>query len=51
MDIAIKDTSLEDIVRHIEAGEHVTVTRNGKPVATFKPALPRTAKSCGFSVL
>ena len=38
MNIAIKDTSLEDVVRRIEAGEHVTLTRDGKPVAEVEPA-------------
>jgi prevent-host-death family protein len=38
MNIAIKDTSLEDIVRRVEAGEHVTLTRDGKPFARVEPA-------------
>jgi len=38
MNIAIKDTSLEDIVRRVEAGEQVTLTRDGKPVAKVEPA-------------
>ena len=38
MNIAIKDTSLEDIVRRVEAGEHVTLTRDGKPFAKVEPA-------------
>jgi antitoxin (DNA-binding transcriptional repressor) of toxin-antitoxin stability system len=37
MNIAIKDTSLEDIVRRVEAGEHVTLTRDGKPFAKVEP--------------
>jgi antitoxin (DNA-binding transcriptional repressor) of toxin-antitoxin stability system len=44
MNIAIKDTSLEDIVRRIEAGEYVTLTRDGKPVAKIEPALPTEAE-------
>jgi antitoxin (DNA-binding transcriptional repressor) of toxin-antitoxin stability system len=46
MNIAIKDTSLEDILRRIEAGEHVTLTRDGKPVAEVEPA-ERTAGALG----
>jgi antitoxin (DNA-binding transcriptional repressor) of toxin-antitoxin stability system len=38
MNIAIKDTSLEDIVRRIEAGEHVTLTRDSKPIAEVEPS-------------
>lgn len=38
MNIAIKDTSLEDIIRRVEAGEHVTLTRDGRPVAKIEPA-------------
>ncbi|UVC08801.1 type II toxin-antitoxin system prevent-host-death family antitoxin [Rhizobium sp. TH2] len=43
MNIAIKDTSLEDIVRRIEAGEHVTLTRDGKPFAKVEPTLAEAA--------
>lgn len=42
MNIAIKDTSLEDIVRRVEAGEHVTLTRDGKAVAKIEPATEST---------
>jgi antitoxin (DNA-binding transcriptional repressor) of toxin-antitoxin stability system len=38
MNIAIKDTTLEDIVRRVDAGEHVVLTRDGKPFATVEPA-------------
>jgi antitoxin (DNA-binding transcriptional repressor) of toxin-antitoxin stability system len=38
VNIAIKDTSLEDIVRRVEAGEHVTLTRDGKKIAEIQPA-------------
>lgn len=38
MNIAIKDTSLEDIVRRVEFGEHVTLTRDGKPFAEILPS-------------
>lgn len=38
MNIAIKDTSLEEIVRRVEAGEHLTLTRDGKPIATIEPS-------------
>ena len=31
VNIAIKDATLEELVRRIEAGEHVTLTRDGKP--------------------
>ena len=37
MNIAIKDTSLEDIVRRVEAGEEVKLTRDGKLFATVVP--------------
>lgn len=39
MKIAIKDTTLDDLVRRIEAGEHVTLTRDGKPIAKVEPAI------------
>lgn len=37
MDIAIDqaDVDISDLVRHAEAGETVTFTRNGTPVATL----------------
>ena len=38
MNIAIKDATLEELVRRIEAGEHVTLTRDGKPFAKIEPA-------------
>jgi antitoxin (DNA-binding transcriptional repressor) of toxin-antitoxin stability system len=37
MNIAIKDTSLEEVVRRVEAGEQVTLTRDGRPVAKVEP--------------
>lgn len=37
MNIAIKDTTLDELVRHIEAGEQVTLTRDGKPFAKIEP--------------
>lgn len=40
MNIAINDTTLDDLVRRIEAGEHVTLTRDGKPFATIEPTTP-----------
>jgi antitoxin (DNA-binding transcriptional repressor) of toxin-antitoxin stability system len=39
MNIAIKDTTLDELVRHIEAGEHVMLTRNGKPFARIEPTV------------
>jgi prevent-host-death family protein len=40
MNIPIKDAKevFEDLVRRAEAGEHVVVTRDGKPVAEIGPA-------------
>jgi prevent-host-death family protein len=40
MNVSIKDAKelLEDLVRRAEAGEHVVLTRDGKPVAEIGPA-------------
>lgn len=40
MNVSIKDDKelLEDLVRRAEAGEHVVLTRDGKPVAEIGPS-------------
>lgn len=44
MNVSIKDAKelLDELVRRAEAGEHVILTRDGKPVAELGPA-PETA--------
>ena len=54
MNIPIKDAKdlFEDLVRRAEAGEHVVVTRDGKPVAEIGPtAAGQNAKNSEFGSL
>lgn len=38
MNIPIKDTTLDDPVHSIEAGEHIKLTRADEPFAKIQPA-------------
>lgn len=40
MDVSVAEAKnrLPQLIRAVEAGESVTITRNGKPVATLSPA-------------
>jgi prevent-host-death family protein len=42
-DVSIRDLRNHggDVIDRVEAGEHLTVTRDGKPVAELSPLAPR----------
>ena len=41
MNISIKDATLDDLVRRVEAGEQIILTRDGKPFAKVEPTAPK----------
>jgi prevent-host-death family protein len=53
MNISIKDAKelFEDLVRRAEAGEHVVVTRNGRPVAEIGPTVSQKVGNNDFGSL
>ena len=40
-------THLSDLLRRVEAGETVVITRRGEPVAELRPALPASHRPVG----
>ncbi len=46
MDVSIAQAKnrLPELIRAVEAGEHVIITRHGKPVAQLAPPPPNTRK-------
>ena len=40
-------TRLSDLLRRVEAGETVVITRRGEPVAELRPASPRAPRLAG----
>lgn len=53
MNIPIKDAKemFEDLVRRADAGEHVVVTRDGKPVAEIGPTPAKDTGAAGLGSL
>jgi prevent-host-death family protein len=46
MDVSIVEAKnrLPQLIRAVEEGEHIVITRNGKPVAQISPAPPERRK-------
>lgn len=52
MDVSVADAKnrLSELLRSVESGEDVTITRNGKPVAQLVPR-PRTRRKVRFGTM
>lgn len=40
-------TTLSELLRRVAAGEEITITRSGEPIARIVPVEPRKARSLG----
>jgi len=49
--VAEAKAQLSEILRQVEAGEKVTITRRGRPVATIVPAADESKKAINWAAI